>query len=213
MMTPPMSSVPSYRLSTRRVGMFTGLLCCALLAGCASQSPTLSAQIDAQQKQSWQFKSNYGGSRDPIRDILIKQSQQQAQQKAQLANTALEYLGVRYRWGGSDPETGFDCSGLISYAAEQSLGLKMPRQAAEMAKIGQSVKRDDLQIGDLVFFNTLGHRYSHVGIYVGDDSFVHAPRSGAVVRVEKMTVSYWAKRYNGARRLNVAQLSANSSHQ
>ena len=118
-----------------------------------------------------------------------------------IAATAMKFLGVKYRYGGGSPNTGFDCSGLVVYAAEKSLGLKLPRQSASIAKQGESVKRSELQQGDLVFFNTRGHRFSHVGIYLGDQKFVHAPRSGSVVRIESMDVAYWRKRYNGARRL------------
>ncbi|TAL81246.1 MAG: NlpC/P60 family protein [Candidimonas sp.] len=118
-----------------------------------------------------------------------------------LASTALRFLGIRYRYGGIAPKSGFDCSGLVAYAAEKSLGLKLPHRAAEMAHEGKSVPRDSLKKGDLVFFNTRGRRYSHVGIYLGDHKFVHAPRKGQVVRVESMDEAYWKKRYNGARRL------------
>ncbi|MGG5151428.1 MULTISPECIES: C40 family peptidase [Alcaligenes] len=121
-----------------------------------------------------------------------------------LATTALNFLGVKYSFGGDAPSTGFDCSGLVSYVAEKSLGLKLPRQSKDIAKEGISVNRSELRKGDLVFFNTRGARFSHVGIYLGDDKFVHAPRTGAVVRVESMQVGYWKKRYNGARRLAAA---------
>lgn len=121
-----------------------------------------------------------------------------------LVSTALDVLGVKYKYGGESPNTGFDCSGLVSYAAEKSLGLKLPRRSADMARLGVSVKRSELKKGDLVFFNTRGARYSHVGIYLGNQKFVHAPRTGAVVRIEDMTISYWKKRYNGARRLVAA---------
>ncbi|NYT38237.1 peptidoglycan endopeptidase [Allopusillimonas soli] len=118
-----------------------------------------------------------------------------------LVATALSLLGTKYRYGGEAPSTGFDCSGLVIYAAEKSLGLKLPRRARDIAHKGKAVKRTELKRGDLVFFNTLGHRYSHVGIYLGNQKFVHAPRTGSVVRIEDMDVSYWRKRYNGARRL------------
>lgn len=114
---------------------------------------------------------------------------------------ALSYIGTRYKWGGTSPDVGFDCSGLVWFAANESLGIEVPRSSAEQAKFGRQVKRSDLREGDLVFFNTRGRRNSHVGIYVGDDRFVHAPRAGAKVRVESMTTAYWAKRYNGARRV------------
>src|SRR5690606_10588348 len=116
-----------------------------------------------------------------------------------LVGTALQVLGVKYKYGGESPNTGFDCSGLVGYAAEKSLGLKLPRRSADIAREGISVKRSELRKGDLVFFNTLGRRFSHVGIYLGDEKFVHAPRTGSVVRIEDMSASYWSKRYNGAR--------------
>lgn len=118
-----------------------------------------------------------------------------------MATTALSVLGIKYSYGGDGPNTGFDCSGLVIYAAEKSLGLKLPRRSAEIAREGVSVKQSELRKGDLVFFNTLGHRFSHVGIYLGDRKFVHAPRAGSVVRIEDMDMAYWQKRYNGARRL------------
>lgn len=121
--------------------------------------------------------------------------------KITMASTALNFLGVKYRSGGNDPGEGFDCSGLVAYAAEKSLGLKLPRTASSQAKTGISVNRDELRRGDLVFFNTQGRRFSHVGIYLGDRKFVHAPRTGSAIRVESMDIAYWRKRYNGARRL------------
>nr|WP_269495397.1 C40 family peptidase [Castellaniella sp. S9] len=128
-----------------------------------------------------------------------------------LVSTAMTFLGVKYRYGGDSPGEGFDCSGLVAYAAEKSLGLKLPRSARDMAREGISVNRNELRRGDLVFFNTRGHRNSHVGIYVGDHKFVHAPRTGAKVRVESMNVAYWRKRYNGARRLGVETQTASAA--
>lgn len=118
-----------------------------------------------------------------------------------MASTALKFLGVKYRYGGDSPGEGFDCSGLVAYAAEKSLGLKLPRTASAQAQQGKAIERSELRRGDLVFFNTLGRRFSHVGIYLGDDKFVHSPRSGAKIRVESMDVAYWKNRYNGARRI------------
>jgi cell wall-associated NlpC family hydrolase len=119
-----------------------------------------------------------------------------------LANQALNQLGIRYKWGGKSPETGFDCSGLVVYSAQRSLGLKLPPRADDIAKFGDTVSKKDLQVGDLVFFNTLGTRFSHVGVYLGQDKFVHSPTRGSVVRIEDMTQRYWTARYTGARRLD-----------
>lgn len=116
--------------------------------------------------------------------------------------TAMNFLGVRYRRGGNTADAGFDCSGFTRQVFETSLGLVLPRRADEQAKAAGlvAVKRDELQPGDLVFFNTLRRTFSHVGIYVGDGKFIHAPRPGGEVRVEDMRFVYWAKRFTGARR-------------
>jgi len=121
--------------------------------------------------------------------------------------SAMNFLGVPYRRGGTTAEDGFDCSGFTRYLFENSLGLILPRRADEQAHAPglQNVKRDELEPGDLVFFNTLRRTFSHVGIYVGEGKFIHAPRSGANVRVEDMRFSYWAKRYTGARRPATSQ--------
>ena len=119
-----------------------------------------------------------------------------------LVISALNFLGVPYKRGGSSAEQGFDCSGFTRHVFEASAGLLLPRRSDEQAKAPglMAVDKAELKPGDLVFFNTLKRAFSHVGIYVGDGKFVHAPRSGASVRVEDMGSSYWAKRYNGARR-------------
>jgi cell wall-associated NlpC family hydrolase len=114
---------------------------------------------------------------------------------------ALDLLGIRYRWGGSRPETGFDCSGFVRHVFREGLGLDLPRSAREQSRTGEPVDRDELQPGDLVFFNTMRRAFSHVGIYLGDNLFVHAPRRGGRIRVEDMSGRYWTKRFNGARRV------------
>ncbi len=116
---------------------------------------------------------------------------------------ALELVGIRYRRGGSSPDTGFDCSGFVDHVFKEGFGLILPHNAREIAKSGEKVKPDDLQPGDLVFFNTMRRAFSHVGIYLGNSQFVHAPRSGGEVRIEDMREHYWAQRFNGARRMAV----------
>ncbi len=118
-----------------------------------------------------------------------------------LVSTAMGFLGVPYRRGGSNAETGFDCSGFVRTIFEQAKGLALPRRANEQAAATEVIDKKDLQPGDLVFFNTMRRAFSHVGIYVGDGKFIHAPRSGAKVRVEDMSGSYWQHRFNGARRV------------
>jgi cell wall-associated NlpC family hydrolase len=120
----------------------------------------------------------------------------------QLIEDALQLVGIRYRRGGSSTETGFDCSGFVGYVFREGLGLALPRTSREISRTGEPVDKNELEPGDLVFFNTMRHAFSHVGIYLGDNQFVHAPRSGRAVRVEDLRDRYWAKRYNGARRID-----------
>ena len=124
--------------------------------------------------------------------------------------SAMNFLGVRYVRGGNSAEQGFDCSGFTRYVFEHSLGLVLPRRADEQAKISNllQVQRHELKPGDLVFFNTMRRAFSHVGIYVGEGKFIHAPRAGAEVRIEDMRASYWAKRFNGARRAELPSTEA-----
>ncbi len=119
-----------------------------------------------------------------------------------LVVSAMNFLGVPYKRGGNTADNGFDCSGFTRHIYENSLGLLLPRKVDEQAKASglAPVKRDELQPGDLVFFNTLKRTFSHVGIYVGEGKFIHAPKPGGEVRVESMGVRYWAKRFTGARR-------------
>lgn len=119
-----------------------------------------------------------------------------------LVTSAMSLIGVPYRWGGQSVEDGFDCSGLIRHVFESAAGLILPRTAAEQARHQGMAKIDKskLEPGDLVFFNTRRAKYSHVGIYVGEGKFVHAPRRGATVRVDALDAKYWRTRFDGARR-------------
>lgn len=118
-----------------------------------------------------------------------------------LAFYALSLSGTPYKYGGSSPESGFDCSGFVGHVFRQTLGIDLPRSAHEIIRIGQAIKTNELRPGDLVFYNTLKRAFSHVGIYLGDDRFVHSPSRGGGVRVENMQENYWRKRFNGARRI------------
>ena len=132
-----------------------------------------------------------------------------AKQSSEVLSRAVNVLGTPYRWGGSSPSKGFDCSGFTRHVFENSLGLILPRRASEQAHAPGlvPVARHDLKPGDLVFFNTLRRTFSHVGIYIGDDKFIHAPRSGAKVRIEDMRLNYWRQRFDGARRATPDTLS------
>jgi cell wall-associated NlpC family hydrolase len=125
-----------------------------------------------------------------------------AWQSAQdLSVFALGLIGINYKWGGTTPETGLDCSGLVRYVFQQVTGVTLPRTAKEMSRVGDKVALDDLKPGDLVFFNTRRFAFSHVGIYLGDNRFIHAPARGREVEVATLDKSFWHKRFNGARRL------------
>ncbi|MFM1949544.1 MAG: Murein DD-endopeptidase MepH precursor, partial [Pseudomonadota bacterium] len=113
---------------------------------------------------------------------------------------------VPYKRGGSSEEKGFDCSGFVRHMFEKSVGLVLPRRAEEQAKVTEEINRSELKPGDLVFFNTMKRTFSHVGIYVGDGKFIHAPRPGKSVRVDDMREAYWQKRFNGARRVQSDKL-------
>lgn len=130
--------------------------------------------------------------------------QSMSQTTSDLVLNAMGFLGVPYRRGGSSAETGFDCSGFVRSVYENTLGMVLPRRAAEQAQSTAKINSDELRPGDLVFFNTMRRAFSHVGIYVGDGKFIHSPRAGGKVRVEDMRESYWAKRFNGARRVETA---------
>ena len=120
---------------------------------------------------------------------------------SELVVTAMGFLGVPYRRGGNTVESGFDCSGFVKAMFEQTVGLILPRRAEQQAAATQKIERADLRPGDLVFFNTMRHAFSHVGIYIGEGKFIHSPKPGAEVRVENMKVSYWNRRFDGARRV------------
>ena len=125
-----------------------------------------------------------------------------------LVGNAMTFLGVPYRRGGTSASTGFDCSGFVRSMFEQTVGKVLPRRASEQAAATEKIDKQDLKPGDLVFFNTMKRTFSHVGIYVGDGKFIHAPRPGKAVRVDDMREAYWQKRFNGARRVQSDKLQA-----
>ncbi len=132
----------------------------------------------------------------------IERAGQTVSNKAsELVVNAMGFLGVPYRRGGNSADTGFDCSGFVRAIYEQSIGLILPRKAEQQAAATQNIDRNELQPGDLVFFNTMRRAFSHVGIYVGEGKFIHSPKPGAEVRVESMSVAYWNRRFDGARRV------------
>lgn len=126
---------------------------------------------------------------------------------SEVALQSMSMLGIRYKMGGNSPETGLDCSGLVRHVFQQAWGTVLPRTAEEISRVGEQVDRQELRPGDLVFFNTLRRTFSHVGIYLGDNKFIHSPSAGGQVRIESMDLAYWKNRFNGARRINEPESS------
>ena len=126
---------------------------------------------------------------------------QPAQRSPEAVFQALAVAGVPYRRGGDSPETGFDCSGLVAHVYREAYGIELPHNALAQSRVGRHVTLSWLAAGDLVFYNTERSPYSHVGIYLGDHLFIHAPKPGKAVRIEDMRTAYWTRRYDGARRV------------
>ncbi len=183
-MRTPVSSVPIALIAVIALG---------LIAGCSSPpraskpvgSPSASAILTTPSAPGGQVRI------DPAAPALAEE----------VVLSALSLLGVPYRWGGSNPSEGLDCSGLVQWVYRGSANLLLPRRSDEMMARGQPVPPELLRSGDLVFFNTMQRTGSHVGIYIGQGRFVHAPNSRGVVRIESLDQGYWASRYDGARRL------------
>lgn len=167
--------------SPMRRNLTSVLLAAALSLGC------FSAQAAEQHKNSEdQQPSFFERYTNAAQDVILH---------------GLKLVGISYRYGGNDEDSGLDCSGFVRLVFKDTIGMLLPRSARQMSEVGERVESNDLKPGDLVFFNTMKRAFSHVGIYLGDNYFLHAPKPGAEVRVENMQSSYWIKRYNGARRV------------
>jgi len=130
-----------------------------------------------------------------------------------LITRSLQLIGVPYRRGGESVQSGFDCSGFVRHLYEETFGKLLPRRADEQARSTETIAKDELQPGDLVFFNTMRRTFSHVGIYLGDGKFIHAPRKGKQVEIADMREAYWKKRFTGARRVQDERGNNNTSVQ
>ena len=178
-----MARLPSVSRLERRLGL---LLALVLLAGC-SQVPERPATSSAPYRASTPSRNWFALPRDDHAQELVLY--------------ALGLLDTGYRFGGKNPEAGLDCSGMVSYIVEQVSGKKLPYNAAGIAERTRPVPAAAIRPGDLVFFNTLGRSYSHMGIYMGDGKFIHAPNSRGKVRIERMDNRYFAARFECARTL------------
>jgi len=121
---------------------------------------------------------------------------------SELAMHAMGLLGIDYKFGGNSPDQGLDCSGLVRHVFKEVWGTQLPRTSVEISNVGKQVDHNDMQPGDLVFYNTLKRGFSHVGIYLGDNKFIHSPSTGGKVRIESMDIGYWKTRFDGARRID-----------
>jgi hypothetical protein len=143
----------------------------------------------------WRADIPVGGLIEPPLGMTVEQA------ISEITSRSVLLLGSPYRLGGSSPREGFDCSGLVAHVMQDAFRLRFPRTTEEQAVVGISVARNSLRPGDLVFFNTSGRPNSHVGVYLGQSRFVHAPTSRGVVRIESLNQSYWSHRFEQARRL------------
>jgi len=121
--------------------------------------------------------------------------------RVSMISNAKKYLGIPYVWGGNSPEQGMDCSGFVRWVTAMTLGKALPRLASQQSEVGTEVSKSDLKPGDLVFFDTKRGPATHVGIYVGNGTFINAPHTGAKIRFESLTSDYWEARWHGARRI------------
>ncbi len=173
-------------MKTNVDGLWRVMVLAGLIAFAAP--PTLAAEEPAETMTPAPAASASGGNYlDSARELVIQ---------------ALALIGVNYKYGGGSPDSGFDCSGLVSHVFREVAGIVLPRDSRAMSKVGEKVGESDLQPGDLVFFNTLRRPFSHVGIYIGEQRFIHAPSRGGEVEVSNLHSRYWQKHYNGARRVS-----------
>lgn len=174
------------------------ILACGVVAGLLATLPV--AHVAATERLG-NAGADDGGTAGALAGTPSSATAAATSRATDLVMRALSLLGVNYKRGGDSPQTGLDCSGLVHFVFHDTLGLKLPRRSEEISRVGETVQRTDLQPGDLVFYNTLRRTFSHVGIYLGEGRFIHAPASGGSVRIENMDLPYWLQRFNGARRM------------
>lgn len=155
------------------------------------------------EKKQAKNKKDKKENTDELAKIIENKANQSEVKKAdtdELLSSAMGFLGLAYRFGGTTP-SGFDCSGFMQYIFKKAYAINLPRTSAEQASAGMPVERADLQVGDLVFFRTSGNRISHVGMYIGNDRFIHAPRTGKSIEITSLSSKYWNSKYATARRV------------
>lgn len=172
--------------------LWTVLLIALLLAACSSPPQRVSRAAGGSGASGEAFRTRPPGLPNFVDHSVGRE---------EISIQAMSLVGVPYRWGGNTPESGFDCSGLVHYVIARAASVNLPRTTAEMSGRGESIDPDEIAAGDLIFFNTTGRPHSHVGIYVGKLRFVNAPSTGGTVRLDYLTNPYWAKRFDGIRRV------------
>ncbi|APB99133.1 C40 family peptidase [Polynucleobacter asymbioticus] len=181
-------------LLTPALGLFLGLV--VSMPAFASDAADAAAETVVPKESMFQAGRAYiARVSDRLADTVSGKSEE-------LINRAMVVIGVRYRWDAELPQSGLDGSSFVGYVFKDKLGFLLPRKATQMSRVGKPITRDELQPGDLVFFNTMRLTFSHVGIYVGDNKFIHSPSKGTNVRVDDLGGLYWDKRFDGARRLD-----------
>ena len=180
------------------------------LAGCLAISHTAQADViqDFLRQQTGQaLHAGEDGLQKLLRtkaaaaDLTANAARLSRNEADQLIASAMGLIGVAYRFSGTSPTSGMDCSGFMQYIFRKTLQVNLPRTAAEQARMGSQVNRSNLQPGDMVFFNTAGSRISHVGMYIGNNRFIHAPRTGKSIEITSMSNKYWNSKYVTARRV------------
>ena len=186
-----------------------GIFCLALLFSAAVQAQSLaesSKEISKDGSSEIAKEVSKESSKESGRSLFARVADKFVDSvtgnSESLINNAMEMIGVRYRWGSELAQSGLDASSFVSYVFNDKLSFLLPRKSSQMSRVGKPVSREELQPGDLVFFNTMRLTFSHVGIYVGDNKFLHSPAKNASVRVDDMREVYWDKRFDGARRLD-----------
>jgi len=171
------------------------ICCCILLAACSSSQP-----LAPPPKQQASPTNLIAPAVAPTPRNTTDSSGSLSADAMEVVLYALGLLNIDYRFGGANPESGLDCSGMVSYIYRQATGIRLPHNAAQIAQLGREIGREQLEPGDLVFFNTRNKPFSHVGIYIGDEKFVHAPATNGQIKVSSLKNRYFAVRYEGGRR-------------
>jgi cell wall-associated NlpC family hydrolase len=180
--------------AARRPFLLWALSASALLAGCSSAPPR-----SARQEGGQRTAGGTGPSPRVDTGVVPVNLGLSGELREALYARVMLVVNTPYTYGGNTPEGGFDCSGLIQYAIQGITTRRLPRTTAQWAGVSAEIDRGDLQRGDFVFFNTMGARYSHMGIYAGNNQFVHAPSSGGVVKTVSLANPYFSRRFTEAR--------------